>query len=78
MSQYNRLLNSTRVPRFSKDELVTYDCGGDHVVVMRKGHIYKFKVVGDNGMLFPFYLLSLSDVPVEQSILGLPVPPEQV
>ena len=48
------------------------------MVVMRKGHIYKFKVVGDNGMLFPFYLLSLSDVPVEQSILGLPVPPEQI
>ena len=47
MSQYPNLFNSTRVPRLEKDELVTYESGGNHVIVMRKGHFYKFAVVND-------------------------------
>ena len=32
-----------------KDELVTYDSGGNHVVVMHRGNMYKVPVAGDNG-----------------------------
>ena len=49
MSQYGRLLNSTRVPQMGKDELVTYDSGGNHVVVMHRGNMYKVPVAGDDG-----------------------------
>ena len=49
MSQYANLFNATRVPRLEKDELVTYESGGNHAIVMRKGHFYKFTVVNDDG-----------------------------
>ena len=32
-----------------KDELVTYDSGGNHVVVMHRGNMYKVPVAGDDG-----------------------------
>lgn len=56
MSQYGNLFNATRVPRLEKDELVTYDSGGNHAVVLRKGHFYKFTVVNEDGEITYAYI----------------------
>lgn len=52
MSQYSRLLNSTRIPRMGKDELVTFDSGGNHVVVLHRGNMHKVPVAGEDGVVF--------------------------
>ncbi|XP_068599274.1 carnitine O-palmitoyltransferase 2, mitochondrial [Brachionichthys hirsutus] len=50
MSQYFRLFNSTRIPRRGRDELFT-DATGRHLLVLRKGHLYAFDVVDEDGGL---------------------------
>ncbi|XP_034036212.1 carnitine O-palmitoyltransferase 2, mitochondrial [Thalassophryne amazonica] len=50
MSQYFRLFNSTRIPKPGKDELFT-DENGRHLLVMRKGNIYVFDIVNQDGNL---------------------------
>ena len=58
MSQYGRLLNSTRIPRNGKDELVTYDGSNGHIAVMRKGHLYSVNAVQENGKLTAYLVHS--------------------
>ncbi|XP_055978326.1 carnitine O-palmitoyltransferase 2, mitochondrial isoform X1 [Sorex fumeus] len=48
MSQFFRLFNSTRVPKPSRDELVTDD-KARHLLVLRKGHFYVFDVLDQEG-----------------------------
>ena len=50
MSQYSRLLCSTRLPRHHIDELVSYS-GHSHVVVMRNGHLYSIQAAQEDGEL---------------------------
>jgi len=53
MSQYNKLFNSTRIPEIGKDRLYT-DTSANHILVMRRGHFYKFDVMDKEGeMLQP-------------------------
>ncbi|XP_022351893.1 carnitine O-palmitoyltransferase 2, mitochondrial isoform X2 [Enhydra lutris kenyoni] len=48
MSQYFRLFSSTRLPRRTRDELVT-DEKARHLLVLRKGHFYVFDVLDRDG-----------------------------
>ncbi|KAF6108089.1 carnitine palmitoyltransferase 2 [Phyllostomus discolor] len=48
MSQYFRLFNSTRLPRPSRDELITDD-KARHLLVLRKGNFYVFDVLDQDG-----------------------------
>ncbi|KPP59902.1 carnitine O-palmitoyltransferase 2, mitochondrial-like [Scleropages formosus] len=58
MSQYFRLFNSTRIPRFGCDELFT-DKKGHHLLVMRKGNMYVFDILDrDGNMLKPAEILA--------------------
>uniref|UniRef100_A0AAV2L0M2 Carnitine O-palmitoyltransferase 2, mitochondrial n=1 Tax=Knipowitschia caucasica TaxID=637954 RepID=A0AAV2L0M2_KNICA len=50
MSQYFRLFNSSRLPKLGRDELFT-DEKGRHLLVMRKGNLYAFDIVGQDGNL---------------------------
>lgn len=50
MSQYSSLFNSTRIPMNNKDILHS-NKSGKHVVVMRRGHFYKFDVLDEQGIL---------------------------
>lgn len=48
MSQYNSLFNNTRIPMINND--VLHNKGsGKHIVVIRRGHFYKFDVLDDQG-----------------------------
>ncbi len=47
MVQYNKLFNSTRLPRPDSDELVSSN--GNHVVIMHNGHFYSIDVMESNG-----------------------------
>ncbi|KAL4660088.1 carnitine O-palmitoyltransferase 2, mitochondrial [Arapaima gigas] len=70
MSQYFRLFNSTRIPRFGCDELFT-DETGRHLLVMRKGNMYVFDVLDHDGnMVNPAEILAHL-----QYILSDTVPP---
>lgn len=51
MSQYSSLFNSTRIPMINKDILHS-NLPGKHIIVMRRGHFYKFDVLDDQGILF--------------------------
>lgn len=51
MSQYSSLFNSTRIPMINKDILHS-NTSGKHIVVMRRGHFYKFDVLDNQGILF--------------------------
>lgn len=57
MSQYGNLLFSTRIPGLEKDYIQSFP-DADHMMVMRKGHIYSFKVYDSQGNIFPpgYYL----------------------
>jgi carnitine O-palmitoyltransferase 2 len=48
MSQYKRLFSTTRIPRATKDELVTYETSR-HIAVLRNGHFYVFDVISNDG-----------------------------
>ncbi|KAA0198979.1 hypothetical protein HAZT_HAZT010761 [Hyalella azteca] len=48
MSQYSRLLNSTRVPQVGRDVLSSDDTAR-HVLVMRNGNFYVFDILDENG-----------------------------
>lgn len=50
MSQYSSLFNSTRIPMKDKDILHS-STFGKHIVVMRRGHFYKFDVLDNQGIL---------------------------
>ncbi|KAM5149093.1 carnitine O-palmitoyltransferase 2, mitochondrial [Mantella aurantiaca] len=50
MSQYFRLLNSTRIPKLNKDELVS-DEKGRHLLVLRNGNFYVFDVLDKDGSI---------------------------
>ena len=52
MSQYKRILGTTRVPRKVCDEL-TYSLSSQHIVVMRRGNLYSVTVQLDNGLPVP-------------------------
>ncbi|CAI6355523.1 unnamed protein product [Macrosiphum euphorbiae] len=58
MSQYTSLFNNTRIPMTNQDVLHN-NTSGKHIVVMRRGHFYKFDVLDDQGnILEPQLLLS--------------------
>ncbi|KYO19374.1 spermatogenesis-associated protein 9 [Alligator mississippiensis] len=53
MSQYFRLFNSTRLPKFNRDELFT-DEKAKHLLVLRNGNFYVFNVIdGDGNIVKP-------------------------
>lgn len=51
MSQHSSLFSSTRIPQEKKDEIVS-DKSGKHIIVLRKGHFFKFDVLDDKGLSF--------------------------
>ena len=57
MSQYFRLLNSSRLPKPGRDELLT-DPSANQLAVMRNGHIYVFDVFDKNGLYFQYYIIN--------------------
>ncbi|XP_030571120.1 carnitine O-palmitoyltransferase 2, mitochondrial [Drosophila novamexicana] len=54
MSQYSRLLGTTRIPKLGKDELVQSP-HSKHILVMRRGNMYAMNVLDSSG-----YILSPS------------------
>lgn len=48
MSQYSSLFNNTRIPMINQDVLHN-NTSGKHIVVMRRGHFYKFDVLDNQG-----------------------------
>ncbi|XP_056319710.1 carnitine O-palmitoyltransferase 2, mitochondrial [Danio aesculapii] len=50
MSQYYRLFNSTRIPKYKRDELLTDD-RGRHLLVMKRGNLYVFDALDRDGNL---------------------------
>lgn len=50
MSQYFRLFNSTRIPKYKRDELLTDD-RGRHLLVMKRGNLYVFDALDRDGNL---------------------------
>ncbi|KAL1270007.1 hypothetical protein QQF64_032296 [Cirrhinus molitorella] len=50
MSQYFRLFNSTRIPKYKRDELLTND-KGRHLLVIRRGNLYVFDALDRDGNL---------------------------
>uniref|UniRef100_A0A8C2G4N1 Carnitine O-palmitoyltransferase 2, mitochondrial n=1 Tax=Cyprinus carpio TaxID=7962 RepID=A0A8C2G4N1_CYPCA len=50
MSQYFRLFNSTRIPKYKCDELLTGD-KGRHLLIIRRGNLYVFDMVDRDGNL---------------------------
>lgn len=53
MSQYDRLFNSTRIPKIGCDVLQTSTERTRHVVVIKRGHYYKVNILDENGQLLP-------------------------
>ncbi|CAF0729716.1 unnamed protein product [Adineta steineri] len=53
MSQYNRLFNSTRIPKTDCDILQTNLDKIRHIIVIKRGHYYKVNVLDNNGDLLP-------------------------
>ncbi|KJE93240.1 carnitine palmitoyltransferase II [Capsaspora owczarzaki ATCC 30864] len=54
MSQYARLFASTRIPRVGRDELLTADASTvRHVVILRRGHVWKLTVRDEQGKTLP-------------------------
>lgn len=53
MSQYDRLFNSTRLPKKDCDVLVTDTENVRHIIVIKDGHYYKVNVLEKNGEMFP-------------------------
>ena len=52
MSQHKHILGTTRVPRKGCDKLA-YSLSSQHIVVMRRGHLYSVNVQLDNGLPVP-------------------------
>ena len=52
MSQYKRILGTTRVPHIGRDQL-TYNLSSQHIAVMRRGNLYLVNVQQDNGLPVP-------------------------
>ena len=52
MSQYDRLFNSTRIPKVDCDILVTNADNVRHIIVIKAGHYYKVNILEKNGELF--------------------------
>ncbi|XP_051950512.1 carnitine O-palmitoyltransferase 2, mitochondrial-like [Xyrauchen texanus] len=50
MSQYFRLFNSTRIPKYNRDKLFT-DEKGHHLLVIRRGNLYVFDALDRDGNL---------------------------
>ncbi|CAF1211889.1 unnamed protein product [Adineta ricciae] len=53
MSQYNRLFNSTRIPKIDCDVLETNAQDVRHIIVIKRGHYYKVNILDKNGQLLP-------------------------
>lgn len=53
MSQYDRLFNSTRIPKPDCDILVTKSNNIRHIIVIKNGHYYKVNVLDKTGGLYP-------------------------
>jgi carnitine O-palmitoyltransferase 2 len=53
MSQYDRLFNSTRLPKPDCDILITNTENIRHIIVIKRGHYYKVNILEKNGELFP-------------------------
>ncbi|XP_076246066.1 carnitine palmitoyltransferase 2 isoform X2 [Calliopsis andreniformis] len=77
MSQYHNLFNTTRLPKVYKDEIYQ-DTSARHVIVMRKGYIYSFDVLDENGYIFepPKIAACLKSIlednrPVNKSPIGI-------
>ena len=49
MSQYKRILGTTRVPHIGRDQL-TYNLSSHHIAVMSRGNLYLVNVQQDNGL----------------------------
>jgi carnitine O-palmitoyltransferase 2 len=52
MSQYDRLFNSTRLPKPDCDILVTNSENIRHIIVIKRGHYYKVNILEKNGELY--------------------------
>ncbi|XP_076363624.1 carnitine palmitoyltransferase 2 isoform X2 [Tachypleus tridentatus] len=52
MSQFDNLLCSTRIPRHGQDEIQAEQTS-KHMAVLRKGHIYVFDALDQDGNIFP-------------------------
>lgn len=53
MSQYDRLFNSTRIPKADCDILITNHENIRHIIVIKNGHYYKVNVLEKNGQMLP-------------------------
>jgi carnitine O-palmitoyltransferase 2 len=51
MSQYDRLFNSTRIPKTDCDILETNNENIRHIIVIKRGHYYKVNILDKNGKL---------------------------
>jgi carnitine O-palmitoyltransferase 2 len=52
MSQYDRLFNSTRIPKSDCDILVKNSENVRHIIVIKRGHYYKVNILEKNGELY--------------------------
>jgi len=59
MSQYSSLFNSTRIPKPEKDILFKNEAAR-HLLVIRKGHFFKFDVLDANGK---YYFIEFKMIP---------------
>ncbi|CAB4041815.1 carnitine O-palmitoyltransferase 2, mitochondrial isoform X6 [Paramuricea clavata] len=68
MSQYNRMLASTRVPQPGKDKLVTYE-DSRHILVIHNGNYYTVDVINETGAIRPAseILLNLQAIVLDDS-----------
>jgi hypothetical protein len=51
MSQYNRLFNSTRIPKIDCDRLKTNSENIRHIIVIKCDHYYKVHILDKNGQI---------------------------
>ncbi|XP_015112727.1 carnitine O-palmitoyltransferase 2, mitochondrial [Diachasma alloeum] len=50
MSQFNHLFGTTRIPEIEKDR-ITSDPNARHVLVIRRGHLYTFDILNEDGSI---------------------------
>jgi hypothetical protein len=51
MSQYDRMLGSTRIPQPGKDKLLTYE-DSRHILVIHNGNYYTVDVINETGLFY--------------------------
>jgi carnitine O-palmitoyltransferase 2 len=64
MSQYDRMLGSTRIPQPGRDKLVTYE-DSRHILVIHNGNYYTLDVINEAGLSYNTRFPSLFFVSVK-------------